>query len=70
MIWGKIPDWLLPQSGFESQLEASHESSHTEKSLFNKTICPWMTIYIYDLFVTLFLDDLFDLICLHTVKWF
>ena len=27
-------------------------------------------IYIYSLQITLFLDDILELICLHTIKWF
>ena len=33
--------------GFQSQLQASCVSSHTEKLWYNKTVCLWMTIYIY-----------------------
>ena len=32
---------------FRSQLEASHVSDHTEELWYNKTVCLWMTIYIY-----------------------
>ena len=30
----------------------------------------YIYIYIYSSLITLFLNDLFELICLHTVKWF
>ena len=33
--------------GFQSQLQASYVSSHTEKLWYNETLCPWMTIYIF-----------------------
>ena len=33
--------------GFQSQLEASYVSSHTEELWYNETVCLWMTIYIY-----------------------
>ena len=33
--------------GFQSQLQASYVSSHTEELWYNKTVCLWMTIYIY-----------------------
>ena len=32
--------------GFQSQLQASNMSSHTEKLWYNETVCLWMTIYI------------------------
>ena len=31
--------------GFQSQFEASYESSHTEELWYNETVCLWMTIY-------------------------
>ena len=34
-------------SGFQSQLQASYVSSHTEELWYNETACLWMTIYIY-----------------------
>ena len=33
--------------GFRFQLQASYMSSHTEELWYNKTVCLWMTIYIY-----------------------
>ena len=33
--------------GFQSQLQASYMSSHIEELWYNKTVCLWMTIYIY-----------------------
>ena len=33
--------------GFQSQLQASDVSSHTEKFWYNGTVFLWMTIYIY-----------------------
>ena len=33
--------------GFQSQLQASYVSSHTEELWHNKIVCLWMTIYIY-----------------------
>ena len=33
--------------GFQSQLQASYVSSHTEELWYNETVCLWMTIYIY-----------------------
>ena len=33
--------------GFRSQLQVSYVSSHTKEFWYNKTICLWMTIYIY-----------------------
>ena len=33
--------------GFWSQLQASYVSSNTEELWYNKTVCLWMTIYIY-----------------------
>ena len=30
---------------FQSQLQASYVSSHTEELLYNETVCLWMTIY-------------------------
>ena len=32
---------------FQSQLEESYMSNHTEQLWYNKTVCLWMTIYIY-----------------------
>ena len=32
---------------FQSQLQASYVSSHTEELLYNKTVCLWMTIYTF-----------------------
>ena len=32
---------------FQSQLQASYVSSHTEELWYNETVCLWMTIYIY-----------------------
>ena len=32
---------------FQSQLEVSNVSSHTEELRYNETVCLWMTIYIY-----------------------
>ena len=32
---------------FQSQLQASDVSSHTEELWYNETVCLWMTIYIY-----------------------
>ena len=31
--------------GFQSQLQASYMSSHTEELRYNETVCLWMTIY-------------------------
>ena len=31
--------------GFQSLLEASYKSNHTEELLYNKTVGLWMTIY-------------------------
>ena len=33
--------------GFQSQLQTSYMSSHTEELWYNKTVCLRMTIYIY-----------------------
>ena len=33
--------------GFQSQLQASYVSSHTEELWYNETVSLWMTIYIY-----------------------
>ena len=33
--------------GFRSQLQASYVSNHTEELWYNKTVCLWMTMYIY-----------------------
>ena len=33
--------------GFQSQLQVSYMSSHTEELSYNETVCLWMTIYIY-----------------------
>ena len=33
--------------GFQSQLQASYVSSHSEELWYNETVCQWMTIYIY-----------------------
>ena len=32
---------------FQSQLQTSYMSSHTEELWYNETVCLWMTIYIY-----------------------
>ena len=32
---------------FQSQLQASYVSSHTEELWYNETVCLWITIYIY-----------------------
>ena len=37
----------LKLGGFRSQLQASYVSGHTEELWYNKTVCRWMTIYIY-----------------------
>ena len=34
-------------SGFQSQLQASYMSSHTEELWYNETVCLWIYIYIY-----------------------
>ena len=36
---------------FQSQLEVSFMSSHTEELWYNETVCLWMTIYIYITFL-------------------
>ena len=47
-----LAEWYDTQSnvklgGFESQLQASYVSSHTEELWYNETVYLWMTIYIY-----------------------
>ena len=37
--------------GFQSQLQASYVSSNTEELWYNETVCLWMTIYIYIVFI-------------------
>ena len=37
----------VKSGGFQSQLQASYVSSHTEELWYNKTVCLWITIYIY-----------------------
>ena len=37
--------------GFRSHVQASYLSSYTEELLYNKTVCLWMTIYIFMFFV-------------------
>ena len=36
----------VKMGGFQSELQASYMSSHTEELWYNKTVCLWMTIYI------------------------
>ena len=31
--------------GFQSELQASYVSSHTEELWYNETVCQWITIY-------------------------
>ena len=33
--------------GFQSQLQVSYVSNHTEELWYNETVCLWMTTYIY-----------------------
>ena len=35
-------------AGFRSQLEASLGSSHTEELWYNKTVCLWMTMFVFE----------------------
>ena len=43
--WDKMSSVKLGR--FQSQLEVSCMSSHTEKLWYNETVCLWMTIYVY-----------------------
>ena len=47
-----LPEWSDTKSnvklgGFQSQLQVSNVSSHTEELWYNETVCLRMTIYIY-----------------------
>ena len=37
----------LKLGGFQSQLQASYVSSHTEELWYNETVCLWKSLYIY-----------------------
>ena len=41
--------------GFQSQLQASNVSSHTEELWYNETVCLWLTIYIY-IYIYIYID--------------
>ena len=48
----EMAEWLdtmtcVKLSGFWSQVEASHVSTHTEELRYNQTVCPRVTVYIY-----------------------
>ena len=40
---------------FQSQLEASYVSSHTEKLSYNKTVCLRMTIYLFIIYIYIYI---------------
>ena len=40
-------DTKVKLGGFQTHLQMSYVSNHTDELWYNETVCLWMTIYIY-----------------------